>query len=172
REHRHASWSWGCSGSLHSLTCSLRVTDRVVGLQDQFVAVPSGRIVRDRTVLDVIVGINIEILFLGPALQQLAEHQHHNAVGDHQDLLAGVVAAQGAQNAVKPHADVRARLPARWAIPILALFVPPGDFLRILRLQTLTGQPIEDAELDLAQPFVLDDLDARPKALEARLVLY
>ena len=115
-------------------------------------------VARERGVRDPDVRVDVQQRLLVDALQRVPEPHDHRLVGEHPEALAVVPVAQVVEQAAHPEHHVGPALPAGRLVVELAEPLATGGLLGVPGADPETRQPVEDAEVPLAQPLVEEHL--------------
>ena len=93
-------------------------------------------------------------LFLGQFLEDVAQAEHDHLVAYDQHALVGILQVDRVERRAQPQDDVGPALPAGRAVVEFAHLSAMRRLARELLADTAPGEPVEDAELALAQALV------------------
>src|SRR5229473_5446854 len=95
--------------------------------------------------------------FLIPVFEQSPENQDHRGVANNQNTLLPAFARHGSQETMHPQRHIGTALSTRRTVPVFPFALPPFVLRRIRLLHALGREPVESAELNLADPLLLPD---------------
>ena len=131
-----------CSGAASAAPAAVAGVEAVLG---------------DRAVRDIAFGVDRQDLLLRHGLEKIAQAEHDDLVADDQHAAAAVVQGDRVERAAQAQDDVAPALAAGRPVVELAEEAAELGLVGMMPLDAGAGEPVEDAELLLAQALVDDE---------------